>query len=437
MVGLVGVLLLGAGGLAAEPGVAAERAASGWLEVGSGSASAGGISGNATASEYATLALDAAGRPVVAWHDRGLRDVEVAGWNGTAWDRLGVGVTSPGGADEFLSCYPSLAALGGAPVLAWVQERSVLAFALYVRRWDGSAWVELGTGSATAGGVSQSTGWPLYPSLAATADGRLVLAWQDNSGADDEIRVRQWTGSTWDELGAGSGTGGGISHSLGRATRPAVAAGAVGRVAVAWIDDASGAREVYVRLWDGAAWIEAGAGSASGGGISASHGGIAGQEPPALAFSPAGHLLVAWTGATGGKAEIYVRRWDGSRWAEMGAGSAAAGGVSASPGPANRPTLALTAAGTPILAWQEQTGGLTQVLVKRWNGRAWVDAGAAARAAASARPLVRRRGRPPWSMRCRGKSSSPGTALSATPTRRSTCGNGPAAPRVSIRRWPA
>jgi hypothetical protein len=374
---LLGGFLFGVGGAFAAGAAAGApaRAGSAWLEVGTGSASAGGVSDNATASAYVSLALGSGGRPILAWHDRSLQDVLVAAWNGAAWDRLGVGAAAPGGVDDFVSGYPSLAVLGDAPVLAWVQEPTRLAFALYVRRWDGSAWVELGTGSASGSGVSQTSGWALYPSLAATAGGRLVLAWQEFSGEDDEICVRQWTGNSWGEMGVGSAVGSGISHSPGRATHPAVATGAGGEVAVAWIDDASGASEVYLRLWDGTAWVELGAQSASGGGISASHGHVTGQEPPAVAITPAGQLIVAWADAAGGNAEIYVRRWDGAQWAEMGTGSASGGGVSATAGASTRPALALTAAGTPLLAWQEQASGSTQILVRRWSGLGWVDAG--------------------------------------------------------------
>jgi hypothetical protein len=347
-----------------------------WEEVNSGSASGGGISANSTASEYACLALGSDGRPVLAWHDRALKDVLVSGWNGATWDRLGTGAASPGGNDELLSCYPSLAALDGAPVLAWVQESSVLTFVLYVKRWDGAAWAELGVGSASGGGVNQTTGWPLYPALAVLAGGRLVLAWQENSAADDEIFVRQWTGSTWEEMSTGGGAVGGISRSPGRATRPAVATGAGGEVVVAWVDDASGAREIYLRAWSGSAWTELGT-SASGGGISASHGGISGQEPPALAIAPDGRLFVAWADTTSGNAEIHVRCWDGSAWLQLGPGSATGGGVSATAAPSTRPVLAITAAGTPLLAWQEHSGGPAQIMVRAWNDTAWADAGGA------------------------------------------------------------
>jgi hypothetical protein len=374
--GLLGAVWLAAGlaGLAASASAASLTRAA-WVEVGDASASAGGISDNATASEYARVALDVAGRPVLAWHDRALRDVLVAGWNGSAWCRFGAGTGSPGGADELLSCYPSLALLEGMPVVAWVQEQALLSFAVYVRRWDGTAWQEVGVGSASGGGVSQTTGWALYPALAALPGAQLVVAWQENSSADDEICVRRWTGSAWAEMGAGSATGNGISHSVGRAEYPAVAAAANGRVAVAWIDSAPGAREVYLRCWDGTGWAELGGHSASGNGVSDSHGGISGQEPPALAVGPDGRITVAWADAASGNAEIYVRCWDGSAWLPLGEGSASGGGVSRTAGPSTRPALALSATGRPVLAWQEQVDGTAQILVRYWDGVFWTAAG--------------------------------------------------------------
>jgi len=369
-----------------------------WDEVGTGSGSGGGISANATASEYVSMVLLPSGLPVLAWHDRGLHDVWVSAWDGAAWARLGGGAASPAGTDELLSGYPSLAVDStGAPLVAWVQETTTLSFAVFVRRWDGTAWVEVGSSSASGRGVSQTNGWALRPSLAAAPGGRLLLAWQENTTSDDEILVRHWTGTTWEELGTGSASGGGISHSLGRARYPAVAVDREGLPVVAWLDDGSGAPEVCLRHWDGSAWVEVGPGSASGPGISGTHGGVQDQAAPAIATAPGGAIIVAWTDASSGNAEVYARRWNGTAWVEVGAGSASAGGISSTAGRSVCPALAVTAAGVPVAAWQEDNGaGIPQVWVRRWNGQQWVEAGSggatgngvSATAGASRRPAL-------------------------------------------------
>ena len=53
---------------------------------------------------------------------------------------------------------------------------------------------------------------------------------------------------------------------------PSLALDDAGEPVVAWMDRASGFWEIYVKRFDGASWVEVGAGSASGGGISAAAG---------------------------------------------------------------------------------------------------------------------------------------------------------------------
>ena len=109
----------------------------------------------------------------------------------------------------------------------------------------------------------------------------------------------------WEELGAGSATGGGISDNDGLSYAPALAIGPDGPV-IAWTDGSNGDHEIYVRRWDGAAWVEIGPGSASGGGISANDGL---SQIPSVAAGPDGPI-VAWEDMSSGNIEIYVRRWD-------------------------------------------------------------------------------------------------------------------------------
>ena len=101
--------------------------------------------------------------------------------------------------------------------------------------------------------------------------------------------------------------GGGVSGTPG-ASR--LAAGwpctRTGGPCVAWQDAASGDEEIYVRSFDGTRWLEVGAGSAAGGGIS---GGL--SASPSLAMAVQGTIFAAWADESSGNSEIYVRRWPG------------------------------------------------------------------------------------------------------------------------------
>jgi len=228
-------------------------------------------------------------------------------------------------------------------------------------------WHEVGTDSACAGGISDNSGDSLHPSVAVAPDGMPYVVWHDNSGGssiDYEIYVRRWNGSSWEEVGASSASGGGISDNSGNSKDPSVDIAPNGTPYVTWRDDSDGDYEIYVRRWNGSSWEGVGVGSASGGGISDnsswSHG-------PTVAIAADGTPYVAWTDHSDGDSEIYVRRWNGNSWEEVGASSASGGGISNS-GNAGIPSLAIAPDGTPYIAWDDGSGGDVEIYVRRWEG---------------------------------------------------------------------
>lgn len=291
-----------------------------WQEVGAGSASGEGISHNAGSSILPSLAITSDGVPYVAWQDNSDGDDEI-----------------------------------------------------YVRKWTGTAWTEVGTGSASGGGISNNAGYSAAPSLAIAPDGTLYIAWDDKSGGDAEIYVRAWNGNTWDEVGTGSATGSGISNNNGYSSTPSIAIASDGTPYIAWFDNSNGRGEIYVRGWNGNSWAEVGQGSASGGGISNT---LWGAFDPSLAIAPDGTLYLAWADSSNGKAEIYIRAWNGSQWVEVGMSSASGGGISNTGGDSNSPSLAVDVEGTPTVAWADNSSGTEEIYVRTWNGSHWVEIGA-------------------------------------------------------------
>ena len=233
-------------------------------------------------------------------------------------------------------------------------------------------WHEVGTDSACAGGISDNSGDSTSPSVAIAPDGTPYVTWYDGSGGDDEIYVRRWNGSSWEEVGAGSASGGGISDNSGNSKDPSVDIAPNGAPYVTWRDDSDGDYEIYVRRWNGSSWEEVGAGSASGGGISDnsswSHG-------PTVAIAPDGTPYVAWYDDSSGDSEIYVRRWNGNSWEEVGASSASGGGISDNSGSSWNPSLAIALDDTPYVAWDDVSSGGWEIYVRRWNGSSWEEVG--------------------------------------------------------------
>ena len=133
------------------------------------------------------------------------------------------------------------------------------------------AWVQMNE-SASGGGISDNGGNSWLPSLALDSSDNPVVAWRDDSGGNFEIYIKRWNGGEWVEIGARSASGSGISQNKGRSDWPSLELDSSGRPVVAWMDRNSGNYEIYIKRWDGDAWVEIGEGSASGGGISNNRG---------------------------------------------------------------------------------------------------------------------------------------------------------------------
>ncbi|MBN1582574.1 MAG: VWA domain-containing protein, partial [Anaerolineae bacterium] len=344
----------------------------GWYEVGIGSAIGGGISDDDGNSSYPSLSIAPDGTPYVAWYGYGetSEEIYIRRWSGSSWQEVGAGSASGGGIsdDEGASWHPSLAiAPDGTPYVAWHNYEDGDA-QIYVRRWSGSSWQEVGAGSASGDGISNNGTGSWSPSLAVAPDGAPYVAWWDFGGGDAEIYVRRWVGGSWQEVGAGSASGGGISDNVGSSADPSLVIAPDGTPYIAWRDGSGGDDEIYVRRRVGGSWQEVGAGSASGGGISDNAGN---SVHPAMAVAPDGTPYVTWFDNSSGSYEIYVRRWVGGSWQEVGAGSASGGGISGGDGSSVRPSLAIAPDGTPCVAWRDDGAGNNEIYARCWDGSDW------------------------------------------------------------------
>jgi hypothetical protein len=364
--------------LAVPPGETAAPAANTWWEeIGVGSATGRGISNDLYSSYNPSLAVGPDGEPIVAWENWGGQsgrwEIHVRRWNGSAWVEMGAGSASGGGISHASgdSVNASLAVgPDGLPVVAW-QDNSSGQREIYVRRWNGSAWVELGAGSASGDGISHTSDQAEQPALAIGSNGLPVVAWADYGSGNSEIYVRQWNGSTWQEVGVGSASGGGISQTEGPSHEPAIAIGLDNAPVVVWENYFlwSGRGEIYVRRWTGLVWSEM-AGSASGGGISDTANEW--SSSPSVAIDLNSAAVVTWNEWNASTyVRTYARRWNGLAWVEMG-GSASASGIGGDS--SSTSSVAIGPDNAPVVAWEDRTNGY-EIYVRRWSGSAWVEVG--------------------------------------------------------------
>ncbi len=439
-----------------------------WTPVGNGAADGGGISTGATGvAGPPSIAVDPVNGDIYAAWESGGSDIYVKRWNGSDWVEIGAdsasggGISNNAGASRFPSVAVMQPTLGqpGVPVVAWIDQSSgnweiyVKAFNPISGQWDPAGDPD----AASGGGISQAgpnaivSAEDARPSLVAERS-NLFVAWATNGGAPSthravvsalrpfigwaplatapananvaapaleygaqaagyagarlpsiginradgnplavyvtgntntapastfaDVHVRRWTPNTWAPLGTGAAADTGISNDgpprgAGYAlTSPRVTVGGDGVPYAAWLySDGSGARRITVRRFSSSAnaWQPLGSDVVSSDVF----------LPPGTGIGPALSLtvgrdnlpIVAWSqGATTGN-EVYVRKFSPiAGWHELGPGSASGGGVSANAGFSRFPALAVDThnnLNTPIVAWLDNSGGLPQIYVRR------------------------------------------------------------------------
>jgi hypothetical protein len=374
---------------------------------------------------FPSLALDASGKPVVAWEENS--NLYVKRWSGTSWVQVGSTPLDINPTQDAIT--PSLALdNSGQPVIAWQEFNSNTFYNLYVRRWNGTAWVNVGvnpletklsnyafnaslaldasgnpvvsweecdatqihssgtsclTGADVYAKRFTSQGWqPLgrtldirlendasFSSIARKSNNQPVVAWQEFGN----IYAKEWTGTSWTRLGGKLNTIAGNT--------PIVAMRSDDKPMVAWSERTDPFSDVYairVKYWNGTGWQLQGSVT------------MPFVHSFALATGNSNNPIIAYStfGSNGEGINLYVKRWNGSSWVGMN------GSITVTPLDFDRardagvPTLAVDSAGNPVVSWAETNGLIGNIYVKRWNGTTWVQLGVNLEAAPANNPTM-------------------------------------------------
>lgn len=162
------------------------------------------------------------------------------------------------------------------------------------------------------------------PAIAADGKGKIRAVWARREEDTFHLYTRAFDGQNWSAAEKLTGEGGSNIW-------PRLASDGEGRVALVWQGFRENQAAILGRLWDGAKWsaetrLSAGAGNC---------------WAPAVAFG-GGKLWAAWDSYATGAYQIYARPWNGP-----------AGRVTRGENFSVRPSIAVSAQGAPVVAWEE------------------------------------------------------------------------------------
>jgi hypothetical protein len=297
---------------------------------------------------------DVNGVPYAAWQppDSGQSDeLYVDRWTGTAWVQVGgaLNVDTTAAAQS-----PSIANVNGVPYVAWAEGGD--APHVYVAHWNGSSWVH--DGGAVDAGI---TGRGTSPSIAAV-DGVPYVAWQEEpTGGVTQVYVAQWSGTAWVDDGDPLN-----SNAAHQASAPTIVG--IGSVPyVAWAEDnGSGVEELFVAHYSAGSWSEDVTGYTNPAFTTPSIDGT-----PQIA-DVGGSPYVTFTENDAGVDDLYAGFVSGGEFVPLGAALNEFSGQAAE-------DPSITDVGdTPFISFtQTIRGQKEQLFVKQWNGTTWALVGAA------------------------------------------------------------
>jgi hypothetical protein len=247
-------------------------------------------------------------------------------------------------------------------VIAWYEQDASSQNHIYVKRWNGSTWEQLGSALNTAADSSAD-----YPSLAIDNQNRPVLAWHEFTTSSSIIALKIWTGTVWEQVGGGHG---GTTVVVDDGEFPSLALMPDNTPVVAYAKNG----DIFVRLWDGSSWVTWDAAGALDD--------IATQiaSKPSLVLVPDGDMpdliipFVAFQENDTFSNNIYVKYYDQAKFAWQDIDDANDELDVEVTKEATNPSLSL-AIDTPMVAWEESNGTDRDIHVKTLNGNVWEEVG--------------------------------------------------------------
>jgi Bacterial Ig-like domain/Bacterial Ig domain len=307
--------------------------------------SPGGVQAlNSVASDAPKIAIDSSGNPVVAWAEAG--NINVKKWNGTSWTLLTV---TNGGVN-------SMALDSNNNPIVTGSESTGSAFHVYVKRWNGTSWDQLGSTYLDA----NTSFNPPNSSIAIDSTDSPIVTWGENDSTSSKVYVKRWNGSAWIQFGATPLN----IDSTKNARNPSIAINSSDFPVVTWEESDSNHFNIYVKRWNGTSWVQFESSSLN---IDPTKD----AQNPSIALNSSGNPIISWDEFGVGSFNVYVKRWNGTSWVQIGPTFLDVNTDQA----ASKSSVKVNSSGNPIVSWNEDDGASYNVYVKSWNGSSWVQVG--------------------------------------------------------------
>jgi len=248
------------------------------------------------------------GRVLATWLDSSSgSQVYAKTFNGTDWVALTPGSATGTGITQHAAGVAEYdVAVEGSRIAVTYSSGSADTVDIFARVREGNSWVGIG-GSATGSGLSASVTESREPD-AAWLSGQLFVAYRERVADLEQIYVKTFAGGTWQSAGTDGAVANGVSDTSRRSLDPKLETGG-GQLFLAWVDHDSANyadpdAHIYVKRWNGTAFVEALAGDARGDGISATGGKLSAL---ALSVDAAGLPSIVWNDETSGLPQVYLR----------------------------------------------------------------------------------------------------------------------------------
>ena len=166
-------------------------------------------------------------------------------------------------------------------------------------------------GTAGKENLSDDSGVSRRPQIVLDSSDYPVVVWDDDTIGNHEIYVSRWNGSDWTQMDGVTSGYNNVSNTPGDSFSPQIVLDAFDNPIVVWHDYDG---DIYVSRWSGSAWVKMD-GAAGYDNVSNT---VGGSYDAQILLNSSDYPIVVWDDDTTGNHEIYVSRWNGAQWSNMG-----------------------------------------------------------------------------------------------------------------------